>query len=300
LVLSVSWIIRQKSFGKLPAQHEGVLSSIIHSVRFAPNMQRLIFTIAVTLISRALILRDRLLGRLRRIPAAAGVQILRHALPIGTHSLDSVLVAPAESPRAALLICHGIGEITDHWLAAQQLLAANGIASLVFDYSGFGKSGGVVDWEQCEDDAISAFAFLQTLVANCPVSILGFSMGSGIAGAILRRIAPAHLILASAFTSFREAACVLGLPRAFAGVLPPIWCGGETLPGCTVPVLIVHCERDRAFPVRMARELASFCGANGELVLVPNQAYNKAFYDPKLTYWRHVIGRLIPHKFCRS
>jgi uncharacterized protein len=258
-------------------------------------MQRLIFTIAVTLISRTLILRDRLLGRLRRVPVPAGVQVLRHALPIGTHSLDSVLVAPAESPRAALLICHGIGEIADHWLAAQQLLAAHGVASLVFDYSGYGESGGVVDWKQCEDDAISAFAFLQTLVANCPVSILGFSMGSGIAGAILPRIAPARLILASAFTSFREAACVLGLPRAFVGVLPRIWCGAETLPDCTVPVLIMHCERDRAFPVRMAHELASLCRANGELVLVPNQAHNEAFYDPKLSYWRPVIDRLVPH-----
>ena len=46
--------------------------------------------------------------------------------------LDAVLVTPdANGARASLLICHGIGETVEHWLAVQQLLAANGVASLV-------------------------------------------------------------------------------------------------------------------------------------------------------------------------
>jgi uncharacterized protein len=256
-------------------------------------MQDLVFTITVTLICRAFALRDELLGHLRQRREITGVRVSHHAIQRGAHTLDSVFVSPVQSPTAALLICHGIGEVVENWLAAQQLLALHGIASLVFDYSGFGKSGGSVDWRACEGDAVTAFPFLQTLVPGVPINLLGFSMGSGIAGAILNRVSPARLILCSAFTSFRDAACVLGLPRAFARVLPPIWFASETLSNCSVPVLIVHCERDRAFPVRMAGELTSLCGPKAELVIVPEQAHNEAFYDPKLSYWHYVLDRIV-------
>ncbi len=263
-------------------------------------MQNCVFTIAVALIARIFFLRDKLLGRFRRVQEVEGVQVVRDEIQRGAHTLDCAFVTSAHPPKAALLICHGIGEVVGNWRAAQQLLAQHGVASLVFDYSGFGRSGGTVDWRACEDDAVSAFSLLQALVPGVPITLLGFSMGSGIASAILNRVSPAQLILCSAFTSFRDAACVLGLPRAFACVLPPVWSARETLSNCSVPVLVVHCERDRAFPVRMAEELTALCPGGTDLVLVPKQAYNEAFYDPKLSYWNHVIGRIVPDHFYNS
>ncbi|MGA8672856.1 MAG: alpha/beta fold hydrolase [Terracidiphilus sp.] len=256
-------------------------------------MQNCVFTIAVALIARIFFLRDKLLGRLRRVQEVEGVQVVRHEIQRGAHTLDCAFVtSAAHPPKAALLICHGIGEVVDNWRAAQQLLAQHGVASLVFDYSGYGKSGGVVDWRACEDDAVSAFSLLQGLTPGVPISLLGFSMGSGIAAAILQRVSPIRLILCSAFTSFRDAASVLGLPSLFEGVLPPIWCARETLSDCAVPVLVVHCAEDRAFPIWMARQLASQCGVETELVIVPKQVHNEAFYDPKLSYWNHVLYRI--------
>ena len=257
-------------------------------------MQNCVFTIAVALIARIFFLRDKLLGRLPRVQEVEGVQVVRHEIQRGAYTLDSAFVTSAHPPKAALLICHGIGEVVGNWRVAQQLLAQHGVASLVFDYSGYGKSGGTVDWRICEDDAVSAFALLQTLVPGIPISLLGFSMGSGIAAAILQRVSPIRLILCSAFTSFQDAACVLGLPRLFERVLPPIWCARETLSDCAVPVLVVHCAEDRAFPIWMARQLASQCGVETELVIVPEQVHNEAFYDPTLSYWNHVLVRILP------
>ncbi|MGB9077351.1 MAG: alpha/beta fold hydrolase [Terracidiphilus sp.] len=255
-------------------------------------MQNFAFTIAVTLIARIFFLRDKLLGRFRCTQEVEGVQVVRHEIQRGAHTLDCVFVRPVDPPNAALLICHGIGEVVDNWRTAQQLLAQHGVASLVFDYSGYGRSGGTVDWPTCEDDAVSASTFLETLVPGVPISLLGFSMGSGIAAAIVKRVSPNRLILCSAFTSFRDAACALGLPRRFEGVLPGIWCAHEALSDCAVPVLVVHCVEDRAFPVSMARRLASHCGGETELVIVPAQVHNEAFYAPKLSFWGHVIDRV--------
>ena len=257
-------------------------------------MQNLVFTFSVTLIARIFVLRDKLFGCFLGKQVVEGVRVVRYQIQRGSYTLDSAFMTPDDAPKAALLICHGIGEVVDNWRAAQQLLAQHGVASLVFDYSGYGKSGGTVDWRSCEDDAVSAFAFLETLVPGVPISLLGFSMGSGIAGAVLPRVSPVRLILCSGFTSFRDAACALGLPRPFTGVLPPVWSARETLSDCTLPVVVVHCARDRAFPVSMARELASICGDDTEFVIVPDQVHNEAFYDPKLSYWNHVLERIVP------
>jgi len=259
----------------------------------AMRLHRLLFTVSVTVIWRLFVLRDRLLRRIGRDDAPEQ-PALRYSIPSGNERLDAVFVRPAEgSTKAALLICHGIGEIVDHWLPVQKLLAGYGVALLVFDYAGYGKSTGFVDWSQCELDAVAAFELLTKLVPGVPVSMLGFSMGSGISAAILPRVAADRLILCSAFTSFREAACALGLPRALSSVVPPIWDGRESLSGCANRVLIVHCEQDRVFPVRMASELASWCGPSVEVVIVPNQKHNEPFYRPQWSYWKQIILRLV-------
>ena len=68
----------------------------------------------------------------------------------------------------------------EQWFGVQQLRAAHGVASLVFDYSGFGKSTGKPHWEQFELDAIAAFAALEKPAPGLPVSVLGFSLGTGV------------------------------------------------------------------------------------------------------------------------
>ena len=82
--------------------------------------------------------------------------------------MQSMLHLPQRHRKAALLICHGIGEIVEYWFPVQQLLAANGVASLVFDYSGYGRSSGSIDWSQCELDAIDAFEYLKSIAPSTP------------------------------------------------------------------------------------------------------------------------------------
>ncbi len=261
------------------------------------RMHKISFTVAVTAISRVCVLRDRVLGRVQRSlrvspPLHADS---RHSIPSGSRLLDAVWVRPANAPpRAALLICHGIAETVENWAGVQHLLAAHGVASLVFDYSGYGRSRGAIDWSQCELDSIAAFGYLKTLAPDLPVSILGFSLGSGIATAILDRICPDRLILCAAFTSFRDAARSLGIPSRVSRYLPPIWSSEKPLKKCPIPVLIVHGGRDRTFPVRMASRLAAWCGPNAELIVVPGHSHSEPFNRPQLSFWRHIVSHLVP------
>jgi hypothetical protein len=261
--------------------------------------QHRIFNFAIACVSRVLILRDWVFGwvvRNRSGDPALG-SVSRQSIPSGSKTLDAVLVTPAPGgARASVLLCHGIGETVEHWLGVQRLLAAHGVASLVFDYSGYGRSPGPFSAGQAEQDAVCAFRHLQGLTAPLPVCLLGFSLGSGIAVAIVQKV-PAHrLILGAAFTSLRKAAVSTGVPSAFAFTVPDIWDADSALRACTIPVLIVHGERDQLFPVSMAKELQSLCGPNAELVVVPKVAHNQPFRRPELSYWGEMIDWLLPGK----
>lgn len=240
-------------------------------------------------------MRDRILEILGSAPHGdfSGHATSRHRIPGAGSLLDAVFVQPSHAPaRAALLICHGIGETVHRWLPVQQLLAESGVASLVFDYSGYGRSSGAADWSRFEQDAVDAFAYLERLAPGMPVSILGYSMGSGIAAAVVHRINPHRLVLGAAFTTFREAARCAGIPAALSPHVPPIWRTREALRDCQAPVLIVHGERDGLFPVQMARDLASVCPPTAELIVVPGIGHNQPFRRPTLDYWGLILAHL--------
>jgi alpha-beta hydrolase superfamily lysophospholipase len=257
---------------------------------------RISFTVAMTCISWVIRLRDRIVMwmRPRRLEAGSDTLLSRHSIPSGNNRIDGAFVTPAAEPaRALVLLCHGIGEIVDQWIPVQRLLAAQGVASLVFDYSGYGRSTGRIDWSQCELDAVSAFEYLQALAPWNRVSLLGFSLGSGIAAAVSSRVDAERLVLCAAFTSFRDAAHSLGIPARLGRFVPPIWNARESLCDCDLPVLVVHGERDRIFSVQMAAELAAACGPNVELLIVPGVSHNEPFNRPQVSYWGRITSWLL-------
>jgi uncharacterized protein len=253
---------------------------------------RVYFTYAITCISRYMILRDQALGwtKAGRRPAGVDERASRHTIRSAESVLDSVFVEPVSgAANAAVLLCHGIGETVEQWFGVQQLLAANSVASLVFDYSGYGRSTGRPDWEQFERDAVAAFDVLRELTRGLPLSVIGFSLGSGVATATINQLAAHRLILCEAFTSFRSAATAAWIPRPLTLLVPPIWHAAEPLSQCKLPVLVVHGENDRLFPVRMAAELAAYCRPEARMVVVPGVSHNQPFRTPRLSYWGPVI-----------
>ncbi len=260
------------------------------------TVRQLIFNLTIHGVGRALLARDLAVGWARLNwhvdPKAIGVS--RHLIASGRNQLDAVLVQPASSPaRAGLLICHGIGETVQRWHAVQQMLAANGIASLVFDYAGYGRSTGVFGAKRSERDAIAAFEFLREQLPALPVSLLGFSMGSGVAAAILPRVEARSLLLCAAYTSIRDAARSVGVPKWLTHGVPPIWHVEDALRVCEVPVFIVHGDKDRLFPASMAKELSACCSPTAEMVLVPQLTHNEPFHRPTMAYWGLIVSHLL-------
>ena len=259
------------------------------------RLQSIAFTVSLTIASRFVQIRDRLLGRVPRTrPECTGISATPHTISSGKNLLDAVYVEPSGTPpQTAVLICHGIGEIVSQWFPIQRLLAENGIASLVFDYSGYGRSTGFIDFTQCEHDAIASFALLRGLAPAIPISLLGFSLGTGIAPAILNRISPDRLVLCAAYSSFRNAARAAWIPKFLSPLVPPIWSAEEALRDCCLPILIVQGDRDRLFPLNTAHDLVACCCGRAELLILPARSHNAPFYHPQTEYWSPIIHWLL-------
>ena len=253
------------------------------------------FTFTLQCASRIIWFYDRLF---RVIPAwpleAPNLLASRLTIPSGKSLLDAVFVEPAAQPaRASVLICHGIGEVVTQWFPIQRLFADAGVASLVFDYSGYGRSTGRPSWTQCEQDGISAFQLLKRLAPSGPVTLLGFSLGTGVVPAIVDRVDANRLVLCAGFSSFRAAARAAGIPAFLSPLVPPIWDTAASLPNCNLPVLVVHSTADGLFPVQMARDIVSSSGGNAELLLMHGIGHNEPFYKPDLSYWGPIIARIL-------
>ena len=247
------------------------------------------FSVAITLVSRAISVYDALSGRTRSLARADSREEL--FIPSGARRLAGVWVAGNEGSPVVLL-CHGIGETCGHWNAVQALLAEHGLGSMFFNYSGYGKSSGKIRAEHCDQDLRSAYAELRQRVGpEVRVFVLGFSLGSGIAASGIGALSPmpAGLILCEAYTSFREAVCATRLPRWVALGFPNLWNTVAIAPSLELPVLVVHSDRDRLFSVEMAWRIARACGDRCELVVVHGQTHNQPYLRPTEAYWGPVL-----------
>lgn len=258
-------------------------------------LHRFVFTTALTVTSRIVQVRDRLLGRVPRgRPECPSVSVTQYTISSGKNRLDAVYAAPAtDTLQSAVLICHGIGEIVAQWFPIQRILAEHGIASLVFDYSGYGRSTGRIDWQQCERDAIAAFEILRRCAPGIPITILGFSLGTGIVPAILDRVQPDRLVLCAGYSSFRNAARSAWIPGFLSFLVPPIWSAREALRDCNVPILVVQGDHDRLFRMQMANDLLTCSGDRAELLVLPARSHNAPFYFPELSYWGPIMQWLL-------
>ena len=141
-------------------------------------MRDRILSLVLTAISRGLLRRDRLSGRMKHAVDVFAFDKERFVLPSGDRRLSAVYVS-AGSDAPAVLICHGIGELVEYWGKVQGMLQEMGISSLVFNYSGYGASSGAVTAANCEEDVIAAYRALVDR-GHRSIVLLGFSLGSGI------------------------------------------------------------------------------------------------------------------------
>jgi uncharacterized protein len=184
--------------------------------------------------------------------ASDGVELNGWFFPAGTNS---------DRAHLAVLVCHGnAGNIGDRLDTCAALLAT-GANVLLFDYRGYGRSGGRPSEEGTYRDAEAAHQWLrQRGFAGTNIIAFGESLGGGVAAELAARQAVGGLVLQSTFTSIPDIGAEL-FPW-----LPVRWLAKirydthAKLPGLKIPVLVMHSRTDEIVPFHHGER--NFAAAN--------------------------------------
>ena len=164
---------------------------------------------------------------------------------------------PHPSPKATFLICHGNGGNMSDFYQTLKTLHRLGYSALIFDYRGYGRSGGTPSEEGLYRDAEAAWRYLVETRGQPPqrIVLLGRSLGAAVAIELASRHSPAALITECAFTS------LVDIGRQEYPLLPVSLLCTERyesirkVPRVGCPKLFFHGAADEIIPLTNGRRL---------------------------------------------
>lgn len=176
-------------------------------------------------------------------------------------SLDGWFI-PARQSRGVLLFFHGNAGNISHRFDSLKIFNELGLATLILDYRGYGRSQGRPSEEGTYHDANAAWRYLteQRRIAGEDIVLFGRSLGAAIAAYLATKHTPRALIIESAFTSVPDIAAEV------YPFLPARWLARfhyntkAHLRSVSCPVLVVHSRDDDIIPFAHGRRL--FTAAN--------------------------------------
>jgi len=171
--------------------------------------------------------------------------------------LHGWFVPAAAEPRGVLLFFHGNAGNISHRLDSLKIFHDLGLAVLIFDYRGYGRSEGKVSEDGTYLDAEAAWRHLSEArgIAENQIVLFGRSLGAAVAAHLATRHRPKALIMESSFTSVPD------LAAKYYRIFPVRWLSRfrydarADLGAVACPVLIVHSRNDEIIPVAHGRAL---------------------------------------------
>jgi uncharacterized protein len=164
-----------------------------------------------------------------------------------------------------------------HTVNVRLALAGQNAGSVCVDYQGFGLSTGKPSEKGCRRAADAALAFLRDeyAIGSSDVTVIGWSLGSGVAVDLAVRRRLGGLVLLSPMTSIVGVALDrLGIRSPGASSVGPFNSAGKiSQVGCDV--LIISGLEDRICPPYMAADLARRLGrSKAEKIILPGVGHN--------------------------
>lgn len=162
--------------------------------------------------------------------------------------------------KKTVLFSHGnAGNITTRIDLIKSMLEA-GVSVFVYDYQGYGKSGGSATIQNIINDGLSAYDYLtqELKISASEIIIYGESLGAAVSCQISKYRTAAGLILQSGFSSLQKIGQEL-VP--FTKIYPSWLFTKPDLNNLAVvakqrcPLLIIHGVRDNTIPYSHAEEL---------------------------------------------
>lgn len=185
---------------------------------------------------------------------------------------------PARDRKGVLLFCHGNAGNISHRLESIELFHRLGLTVFIFDYRGYGGSGGKITEDGTYRDAEAAWRYLvgtQGIDSN-EIIVFGRSLGGAIASELATKHTPKGLIIESTFTSVPDIAARLYpyLPVRFLARYR--YDAADYISRVRCPVLIVHSRDDEIIPFDHGRRLFETAADPKEMLEISG-SHNEGF-----------------------
>jgi fermentation-respiration switch protein FrsA (DUF1100 family) len=215
--------------------------------------------------------------QLRRPPAGASEVWFTSADGPRLHGWFFESSTTPESPT--VIFFHGnTGNIADvGWLG--QLFHERGFNVLLFDYRGYGASGGDAENETglyADGDAAVAFVVNEKRVRPDRLVLYGQSLGTTVVADVASRRKVGAVIMESGLSSATSIArnAVPWLPQQLHFLAKNRFESAQKLSRVTAPVLISHGDPDPVLPTSEARLLFAAANEPKQLLIIPGAGHN--------------------------
>jgi pimeloyl-ACP methyl ester carboxylesterase len=171
--------------------------------------------------------------------------------------------ANARAHGPLIIYAHGNGELIDFWPDEFATLRAAGLAVLLVEYPGYGRSAGAPSEKTIRETFVAAFDWAATSRRFDTERIVGY--GRSLGGGAITQLAAMRplraLVLESSFTSVADLARGFGVPRAMSR---DPFDSIAVVGAFEGPILLMHGRSDAVIPVEHSRKLAK-ANARAEL-----------------------------------
>ena len=230
-------------------------------------------------------------------PADVNLPFSRVAVPSGDRTLIGWWVrAPGDSARTApaLLFFHGNRSAISDYVPLVRFLNRQGVSTLVFDYSGFGASGGEASLRNAVQDAAAmAKVFSDSAGSTARKVAMGSALGATILLQAVDSVQPhvSGLVIEGADASVRDAAVRAGhVPARVASTLPDPADNVAAAARVRVPVLLVHSRADSRVPFSEAERLLGAITARATLVKHWREGHSAILASSRFCDWAPVLA----------
>ncbi|MGF1644389.1 MAG: alpha/beta hydrolase [Thiotrichales bacterium] len=207
------------------------------------------------------------------------------------HQLHGWFLGGAEPVKGTVLFLHGNAQNISYHLASVRWLPARHFNVFLYDYRGFGASGGRSTIANAIADAPAAMAALRTRIGHADdrIAVFGQSLGGALSVAAVARhrdeMPVKAVILDSSFSGFqqiaREKLEEAWLTRPLSGVLATLFPNEPDLLAAAnaihpIPILLIHGLDDRIVPATHSQQLFEAAREPKTLLLQPGARHISA------------------------
>ena len=227
----------------------------------------------------------------RTSPQQAGFpEAEEHVLDTADGEKIVVWHVPAKPGHPVVLYFHGNGDFLAGFFGRFHDLIADGTGVVALSYRGYAGSSGHPSERGLLSDAAAAYAFTVARYEAARIVVWGFSLGTGVAVALAAEKPVGRLILEAPYTSTADVAASIFWFLPVRLVMRDQFRSDERIRRVTVPLLIMHGERDPAIPIRFGERLFALAHEPKQFVRFPEGGHENLQNFGAIETARHFIN----------